>query len=117
MDRKFSKNPEIQRLILLAESARACLGNEATFLKKQLDLPARLRGSLRGNPIGWLLGSLGSVLAASLMFRRKSLAGEKKKRNLPQTLLGLFLTTILPFAKNWLMGQVKSYLMRPRSGR
>ncbi|NJR41639.1 MAG: hypothetical protein HC767_02195 [Akkermansiaceae bacterium] len=78
MDRKLSKDQEIQRLIKLSESARVCLSREANLLKHRLDVPARLRSSLKENPTGWLFGSLGSGLVASLFFRRKALPVERK---------------------------------------
>jgi hypothetical protein len=114
MDRKLSKDQEIQRLIQLSESARACLSREADLLKHRLDVPARLRSSLKENPTGWLFGSIGSGLAASLLFRRKSHSVERKKRTLPQAILGLTLTAARPLAKVWLTDQVKGYLARQK---
>lgn len=111
MDRKLPKDQEIERLIRLGEAARSCLEHEAVLLKQRLDVPARIRGSLKEHPAGWLLGSLASGLAASLLLRLKPRRpAEKKHRGLPLTLLGLTLTAIRPIAKVWLTDQVKSYL-------
>lgn len=110
MDRKLPKNQEIQRLIRLGAAARSCLGDEVVLLKQRLDVPARIRGSLKDHPAGWVLGSLASGLAASLLFRLKPRAVEKKHRGLALTLLGLTLTAIRPMAKVWLTDQVKNYL-------
>ena len=110
MDRKLPKNQEIQRLIRLGAAARSCLGDEVVLLKQRLDVPARIRGSLKDHPAGWVLGSLASGLAASLLFRLKPRAVEKKHRGLALTLLGLALTAIRPMAKVWLTDQVKNYL-------
>ncbi len=109
MDRKFTKNQELQRLVTLSAAARSCLGNEAASLKQRLDVPSRVRNSLKQNPTGWLLGSLGSGLAASLVFRRKPALSERKSRSLPSALLGLTLTAVRPLAKVWLTDQVKNY--------
>lgn len=109
MDRKLPKDQEIERLIRLGAAARFCLENEATLLRQRLDVPARIRGSLKSHPTGWLFGSLASGLAASLLFRGKSSA-PKKPRTLPTALLGLTLTAVRPLAKVWLTGQVKNYL-------
>jgi hypothetical protein len=117
MDRKFSKDQEIQRLIQLSESARACLANEASSLKQRMDVPARLRGALSKNPTGWLLGSLGSGLVASLMFRRKAPSLAKKNRSLSGALVGLTLTAVQPLAKVWLTDQVKGFLAKQRVSR
>jgi hypothetical protein len=111
MDRKLPKDQEIERLIRLGEAARACLEHEAVSLKQRLDVPARIRSSLKEHPAGWLLGSLASGLAASLLLRLKPRRPEEKKhRGLPLTLLDLTLTAIRPMAKVWLTDQVKNYL-------
>ena len=110
MDRKLPKNQEIERLIRLGETARSVLGHEAVLLKQRLDVPARIRGSLKEHPAGWLLGSLASGLAASLLLRLRPRPAEKKHRSVPLTLLGLTLTAVRPMAKIWLTDQVKSYL-------
>jgi hypothetical protein len=118
MDRKFQQQQEIQRLILLGATARSCLQGEAVALRERLDVPARVRSSLKHHPTGWLLGSLGAGLAASLLLtrRRSAPAAEKKRRGLPAVLLGLSLTALRPFAKVWLTDQVKHYLAGPRAG-
>jgi hypothetical protein len=110
MDRKISKNQELQRLISLSAAARSCLGIEAATLRHRLDVPTRVRNSLKQNPTGWLLGSLGSGLAASLVFRRKPALTEAKSRSLPSALLGLTLTAVQPLAKVWLTDKLKNYL-------
>jgi hypothetical protein len=111
MDRKLPKDQEIQRLIRLGEAARSCLEHEAVLLHQRLDVPARIRGSLKEHPAGWLLGSLASGLAASLLLRLKPRRpAEKKPRGLALSLLGLTLTAIRPMAKVWLTDQVKNYL-------
>ena len=111
MDRKFPKNAEIERLIQLSDSARSCLENEAAALKQRLDFPARIRGSLKQHPTGWVLSLLASGLTAGLMFRRKPMVtNPQKSRSYPLALLGLALTAVRPLAKVWLTGQVKNYL-------
>jgi hypothetical protein len=110
MDRKLQQAQEIERLIALSESARSCLESEAIFLRHRLDVPTRLRDSLKSHPTGWLVGSMASGLAASMLFSRKSTVREKKKNSLPLTLLGLSLTAIRPIAKVWAVDLVKQYL-------
>ncbi|HEX7260791.1 MAG TPA: hypothetical protein VF258_03165 [Luteolibacter sp.] len=113
MDRNLSKNPEVQRLIRIGDSARSCLKNEVSTLQDRLDFPARIRDSLKSHPTGWLLGSLGSGLAASLLFRRKPSAAataETKHRGLFASLLGLALTAARPLLKAWLTSQATGYL-------
>lgn len=109
MDRKLQQRQEIERLILLSDSARSTLEDEAISLMQKLDVPARLRSSLKTHPTGWLMGSLASGLAASMIFGRKHVVAEKKRRSLPLALLGLSLTAVRPIAKVWLTDQVKNY--------
>ena len=110
MDRKFSKNTEIERLIQTSHAARCFLDAEASSLRQRLDFPTRIRSSVKHHPTGWLTGLLASGLAAGLMFRRKPIVTEQKRRSLPAAFLGLTLTAVRPIAKVWLTGQVKSYL-------
>lgn len=110
MDRELSKDQQIERLIGQARSARSFLGSEAITLRQKLDIPARLRSSLKSHPTGWLFGSAASGLAASLLFRRKPAPAAKQERGMPFKILALILTLVRPMAKLWLTGQVKNYL-------
>lgn len=109
MDRKLPEHPEIERLIRQSEISRAYLGSEIVALRQRLDVPARIRGSLKEHPTGWLFGSVASGLAASLFFRRKP-APAKKPRGIPGVLLGLTLTAVRPLVKVWLGDQLKLWL-------
>jgi hypothetical protein len=111
MDRKHSQKAEIQRLIRLGEAARARLHDDASALKHRLDVPSRVRDSLKAHPGGWMFGSLASGLAASLMFRRRPAAGTRKSRGgILRSLLGLGFTAAGPLVKIWLGDQVKQWL-------
>lgn len=110
MDRKFPKSTEIERLIQTSHAARCFLDAEATSLRQRLDFPTRIRSSVKHHPTGWLAGFLASGLAAGLMFRRKPVVVDQKRRSLPAAFLGLTLTAVRPVAKVWLTGQVKNFL-------
>jgi hypothetical protein len=110
MDRKLQQSHEIERLIEAAQVARSYLEVEAISLKQRLDVPSRIRGSLKSHPTGWLVGSAVSGLAASLMFRRRPIVTEKKRKSFPLAILGLTLTAVRPLAKVWLTDQLKSHL-------
>ena len=108
MDRKLPEKAEIERLIRLGESARACLESEAVRIKQRFDIPARLRHSLSEHPTSWLFGSLASGLVASLFLsRRRHKPVEKKpgRKGVAGMLLGLTLTAARPLAKVWLSNQ------------
>jgi hypothetical protein len=113
MDRKLQENPEIQRLIRLSAAARGCLESEVNTFRQRIDVPSRLRESLKHHPTGWLFGSLAAGLTTSLLFRRRP--SEKKHRGIPATLLGLTLTAARPLAKVWLTDQVKNWVARQSS--
>jgi hypothetical protein len=115
MDRKLQQDREIEQLIALGSSARSSLEREVVLLKQRLDVPTRIRDSLKSHPTGWLVGSMASGLAASMLFSRRPPAREKKKSSLPLTLLGLSLTAVRPVAKIWLADQLKQYLATPRA--
>lgn len=116
MDRESPEQQEIRRLIRLGEAARSRLGDEIVLLRHRLDVPARLKDSLRTHPAGWLLGSLTSGLVASLVFRRRP-AAPKKRRGIPATVLGLTLTAARPLAKVWLADQVKRWVANKTAAR
>ena len=104
-------------MIRLGESARTSLETQAELLYQRFDVPTRIRGSLKSHPTGWLVGSLASGLAASLVFGGRAparTAPEKTRRSLPLTLLGLSLTAVRPFAKVWLTDQAKHYFAGQR---
>lgn len=113
MAQKLSEDQEIQNLIRKAQSARICITGEVTALKAKLDVPARIKNSLRIHPSGWLVGSLASGLIGSLLIRGRRSSGAKRERKKGGLLFGLFglaLAVIRPLAKVWLKDQVKNYL-------
>ncbi len=114
MDRKIPKHQQIEQLIRSSEQSRTFLTAEVQSLKAKLDVPARVRNSLKGNPGGWILGSAASGLFASLLFRRKTAKPARlktgKKLSSPIRFLALILTVVRPLAKVWLTGQLKNYL-------
>ena len=109
MDRKLPENPEIQRLIQLSAAARSCLKCETIALRQRLDIPSRVRGSLKDHPAGWILASLASGIVASFVLRRNP-PTTTKRRAIPGILLGLTLTAARPLVKIWLGDQLKHWL-------
>jgi hypothetical protein len=109
MDRKIPQSPEIRRLIRLSADARCCLTGEVAVLRRRLDIPSRIRGSLMDHPAAWLFGSLASGIVASLVFRRKP-PSAKKHRSFRGSLLALTLTAARPLASIWLRDQLKHWV-------
>lgn len=110
MDQNLSKNQQIKRLILLGDSARSVLQREVISLKQQVNLPQRLRGSLKSHPSRWMFGSVAAGLVASLLFRRRPGVTGKKRRGLFSVILGLALTAVRPLAELWLTDRIKNHL-------
>ena len=117
MDRTTQKNQEIERLIRAGDQARSSLTGEVIALRARLDVPARIRLSLKSHPFAWLFGSIASGLVVSLLFRRKPARVEKAPRAVSLTILGLILTVIRPMMKVWLTDQLKNYLTSQLQGR
>jgi hypothetical protein len=112
MDRKSSEKAEIERLIRLSQSARACLQSESARIKQRFDIPERIRGSLGAHPFSWLCGSLASGLVASQFLRRRKPAPPVKNRSSLGWLLGLTLTALQPLARVWLSRQMECMLQK-----
>ncbi len=115
MDRKLPQPPEIERLILIAESSRNILSNDARAIAQRLNVVSRARTSLKTHPKRWLFGGIASGFITSLIFRRRTATTPTppqitKNRSLTLTLLGLTLTAIRPIAKVWLTEQLNNYL-------
>ena len=110
MDRRLPETPEILKLLQVADLSRSLLADEAERLRQRLDVPARLRDSLKNHPTTWLFGSLAAGMAASFAFRRKPRV-EQKRKGFPAALLGLTLTAARPLAKVWLANQAKRWVL------
>jgi hypothetical protein len=118
MDQELPDKAEIALLIHRSAQARDCLEIEAVRIKKRFDIQAKLRQSLSAHPASWLVGSLSSGLAASLLLtprRRRHAEKSKKQRGISRMLLGLALTTARPLAKVWLSKQVAQWLQPHRN--
>lgn len=111
MARELPVSEEIQRLIRSSETARSVLGSEIRDLKHRLDVPARVRSSLKSNPTTWIGGSVLAGLAGSLLFRRKSKREKPvKKKGLLGAIIALAIAGLRPFVKVWIANQLKSYI-------
>jgi hypothetical protein len=118
MDRKSHTNPEILRLQERSEAARGTVGTHVTKLKRQLDVPARLRESLRGKPSTWILGSTVAGMAAGFLFprfRRPAPIVSLSRKSAAARLLGLAWATSRPFLKAWLANQLRIWFIQRAS--
>ena len=108
----MSKQQDIEQLILASARARDILGGEVVALRRKLDVPARLRGSLKKHPLGWLGGSLAAGFVATGFFRRKPRPRPKEtaRKGLTGLLLTIAIAAVRPVLKIWLTGQLKQFV-------
>lgn len=111
MDQPPAQSPEIAELIRRLESSRKRLGEHALDLRRKLDVPARLKGSISAQPLAWFGGSLGAGLLASTLFRRPR--KEKKRRGLIGMLFGLLVTLLKPSLKGFLATELQRRFLNP----
>lgn len=112
-----SIQPEILKLQERSAASRAALQAEFLQLKHRLDVPARIKESLREQPSSWLFGStalgLGSALLLPLLRRRKHsrTTADPKKGN---ALVHFAWKVAQPILKQWLTKTLTQALTRPR---
>jgi hypothetical protein len=106
----LSDSEKIRQLIRTSEAARNVLGDEIRTLKYRLDVPARMKDSLRSHPTGWLGGSVAAGLASSLLFRRKAKREKTKRKGIAGLAVTLGLAAARPAIQMWASGKLKDYL-------
>ncbi|MFT3991787.1 MAG: hypothetical protein QM680_10310 [Luteolibacter sp.] len=115
MDRNAQQKPDLQQLIQLAAASRAQLQQDLAHLRQKLDVPTRVKTSLKEKPLNWLVGSIGTGFVTSLLLRKKApkpgyFVKSAKRRSFSLTLLGLAFTVAQPIAKIWLTNRIKQVL-------
>ena len=113
MDRKSTEQARIEELIRRSGQARADLGLRTRNLKRKLDVPSRIVGSVRSRPSLWLAGSTAAGFFSSLVFsgrrrKPKSAKKDKSKRGNKFGIAALTLTAVKPLAKIWFKKKVRS---------
>ncbi len=110
---RTTNKEKIERLTRASEEARLMLEERVDTFRHQIDVPRRLRHSLKAHPMSWLGGSaVFGLITSRLLLRRgpKSAPRSRRGRGVVFTLLGLAFTAIRPLAQVWLTGQLKQYL-------
>jgi|694.fasta_scaffold16262_7 hypothetical protein len=106
MDPNTTTTREIERLIRMGDASRARLSVDLLELRHRLDVPTRIRTSLREHPSRWLGGSLIAGLGASLLFRRRAAPPKVAKGKLGWVLT-LAVAAARPLVKSWLADRLK----------
>lgn len=105
-----AQQERIRELIDQASQARAQLARESQRLRRKLDIPARIRESLKEHPVRWLCGSLSSGIAASFLMRRRTRTIHKAPHN--KLWVGLIIAAAKPLLINWLNHKLGDLLKR-----
>lgn len=73
------RSPEVEALILRLEASRSGLGKRMVELRQRVDVPSRIRGSVRGKPWLWFGGSVAAGYVASRILRRPKRAARRNR--------------------------------------
>ncbi len=121
MAKSTQKSHELAELIRRSEAARIQIGHAHLQFKKKLDIPLRIRDSLKSSPMKWLGGSLGVGFLGSFLFRSKRPEvrhePEKKHRGWFVGLLMMLFTLVKPSLKIYATKMLKDYLQHQMSVR
>lgn len=122
MAQPTEKSQRLAELVRRSEASRAKLSEAHGRMKRALDLPSRIRASVKEAPAKWLGGSVVAGLATSFLFRmggRKTSSPKKaikKERSFLFGLLALAFAASKPFAKIYASKLLKDYLMQRFAG-
>jgi hypothetical protein len=121
MAKSTQKSLELAKLIRRSEAARFQIGQAHVQLRRKLDVPLRIRDSLRASPLKWLGGSLGVGFVGSLLFKSRGRESKsepiKKHRSWFVGLLLLMFSLAKPALKVYATKLLKDYLQNQLSVR
>lgn len=121
MVKPTQKSLELAELIRSSEVARVQIGQAHHQLRQKLELPLRIRDSLKSSPLKWLGGSLGAGFIGSLLFRSKRREPkhepEKKHRGLFVGLLMMLFGLVKPTLKVYATKLLTDYLQNQINAR
>jgi hypothetical protein len=121
MAKPTQKSLELAELVRRSDAARIQIGQAHLELRRKLDLPLRIRDSLKASPLKWIGGSLGVGFVSSLLFRsgrsESKHAPEKKHRGWFVGALMMIFTLVKPSLKVYATKLLTDYLQNQLSGR
>jgi hypothetical protein len=114
MAQKSASSEGIEALIRRSEAARRRLACDYATFRHRIDLPARVKDSLRNHPLGWVGGSLTAGLLASTLLRTKpkeeSPRPAKRRRGLAGFALTAATAVAKPMIRAWLTRRLQGQL-------
>ena len=121
MAKSTQKSLELAELILRSDVARFQIGQAHHKLKQKLDIPLRIRDSLKSSPLKWLGGSLGVGFMGSFLFKSKrrqpKYSIEKKHGGWFTRLLLISFSLAKPALEIYATKFLKDYLQNQLKGR
>ncbi len=121
MAKSTQKSLELAELIRRSEAARFQIGQAHVQLRRKLDVPLRIRDSLRASPLKWLGGSLGVGFVGSLLFKSRGRESKhepiKNHRSWFVGLLLMLLSLAKPAMKVYATKLLNDYLQNQLRGR
>jgi hypothetical protein len=121
MAKPTQKSLELAELIRRSEIARIQIGQAHFELRRKLEVPLRIRDSLKSSPLKWIGGSLGVGFLSSFLFRsgRSEVkhTPEKKHRGWFVGLLMMIFTLVKPSLKVYATKLLTDYLQNQLSSR
>jgi hypothetical protein len=121
MAKSTQKSLELAELIRCSDAARFQIGQAHAQLRRKLDVPLRMRDSLRASPLKWLGGSLGVGFVASLLFKSRGRESKhepvKRHRGWFVGLLLMLFSLAKPALKVYATKLLKDYLQNQLRGR
>ena len=115
MAKSTQKSIKLGQLIRSSEASRLQLGLAHARLKHRLDVSARIKESMKAEPVKWLGGSAVAGFFGSFLFKskKKKISEQaktvKKERNFLLGMFGLVITLVKPAAKIYATKLLKDY--------
>ena len=113
---------DLEALTARIAASRVAVAGELANLRRQLDVPARVKESVLSKPLAWLGGSLGAGFVASILLKRRrrhrasrvEKAEKSAKKAWWSVLLGGAFTLARPALQNWALREFQSRFAQPR---
>lgn len=121
MAKPTQKSLELAELVRRGDVARIQIGQAHLELRRKLEVPLRIRDSLKSSPLKWIGGSLGLGFVSSFLFRsgrgESKHAPEKKHRGWFVGLLMMIFALVKPSLKVYATKLLTDYLQNHLSSR
>jgi hypothetical protein len=112
-----SKEQDLETLIARIAASRGAVARDIAHLRRQLDVPTRVKESILSKPLAWLGGSLGAGLLTSVILKRRRRPAKTEavvKKSLWTVVLGGAFALARPALQSWALREFQSRFAQPR---